>query len=167
MPNKDQGFRPSLAGEVPVRTNLTPLQRLVEVARCEGEPDGVLRKRGGHRYAAHLPLHLVIGPDRREAPVAVTTHNISESGLAFWHKRELRPRTQVWLREPDADGESNWIEAKVSYCRRGARGYLVGARFESSAFASPPQAESPPAGSVGPRGFCGRTVEAVRKRFRP
>lgn len=101
--------------------------RLVAVAGESGEVDQYTGKRGTHRISEGVQLEMT--DDVNKKPVAVSMHNVSETGCAFWIKRKLDVHTPLFIREFTADNSADWLRAWVTHCTQGIRGFLVGVAF--------------------------------------
>ena len=106
------------------------VRRLVESASRGGHPDVYEGKRGAARVAAAVPLDVTTDPTVPTCAQAVTMHNISLSGFAFWSRRQLPRGTPIYVREFSADNSKPWVPARVTHCTIGLRGFLVGAAFD-------------------------------------
>ena len=131
------------------------IKRLVQHARQQGKPDGVPGKRRWPRFTTGMRLEVTTDPSRPSLAVAAIMHNVSEGGFAFWSKRELSARTQLFVREFESEGELDWLPARVRHCTSGILGHLVGAQFEE-----PPTEESRLPG----RNTSRRLQESLRSR---
>ncbi len=106
---------------------LKTVPQLVQSAADCGEVDTYAGKR--HRARISERMQLEMTDDLGKKPDAVSMHNISESGCAFWIKHKLAPHTPVYLREFTADNSAEWMPAYVTHCTQGIRGFLIGVAF--------------------------------------
>lgn len=102
------------------------VEQLVRSA-AEGEADHYAGKRHDTRVCENVPLELTDDPAKKSA--AVTMHNISKTGCAFWIKRKLEIHATVYVREFTPDNSAKWIRGYVTHCTQGIRGFLVGVAF--------------------------------------
>ncbi|MDO8629408.1 MAG: PilZ domain-containing protein [Phycisphaerales bacterium] len=105
------------------------VRRLVSNAESSGEHDTYAGKRNSIRFAEGLQLEVTDDPSKHSVPMAVTMHNASNGGCAFWCKRKLELRSRLFLREFSADNSLPWLPAHVTHCTQGIRGFLVGVAF--------------------------------------
>jgi hypothetical protein len=56
-------------------------------------------------------------------------HNVSETGISFWTKRELNVGQLVYLREFSPEGSRPWLPARIRHRTRSVQGYLFGLAF--------------------------------------
>jgi hypothetical protein len=105
------------------------ISRLVAAASEESRGDVYAGKRQLPRYSTGMPLEAVLDKSRTSEAFPVTMHNVSDTGLAFWAKREIEPGEDVFLREFSDDDNSAWVGAEVTHCTAGIRGFLIGAQF--------------------------------------
>lgn len=108
------------------------IQKLVASAQEQGLSDNYTGKRQWMRFTAGMRLEITTDPDDPSASVHVTMQNVSDGGFAFWSKREIRLYTPLFVREFSAEGDGEWVAAKVRHSTVGIRGYLVGGEFENS-----------------------------------
>ncbi len=113
------------------------ITRLVTSAREEGEGDDHAGHRTALRFAAGMQLDVTPDPGDSSRSWPVTMHNVSDSGFAFWSRRQLLKSDPIWVREFSADNSAPWIRAQVTHCTVGIRGYLVGAHFDTDAAVNP------------------------------
>ena len=109
-----------------IDTELKGVEQLVRSA-SEGEPDHYAGKRHNTRICESIPLEMTEALGRK--PIAVTMHNISRTGCAFWLKRKLEIHAPVYIREFTPDNTALWIPGYVTHCTQGILGYLVGIAF--------------------------------------
>jgi len=103
------------------------VRRLVSNAESSGEHDA--GKRNSIRFAEGMQLEVTDDPSKRSVPMAVTMHNASDGGCAFWLKRKLELRSRLFLREFSADNSLPWLPGHVTHCTQGIRGFLIGVSF--------------------------------------
>lgn len=106
------------------------ISRLVSEAMEIGYPQSKGRGRHATRFSVGMQLDASTDPENQAASWSVTMHNVSDSGIAFWSKQQVRIRWDIWIREFSKDNSAPWICAHVTHCTVGLKGYLVGARFE-------------------------------------
>ena len=104
------------------------LQLVRSAGEC-GESDTYPGKRRGLRVCDGLQLEMISDPRRGGPAAAVSMHNVSEGGLAFWARRRIEPGTSLYMREFSADNSRQWLPVRVTHCTVGIRGFLVGAAF--------------------------------------
>jgi len=122
------------------------IARLIALAVQSGDTDAYSGKRGTTRITNGLQLEVTTDPNNPSAAWAVIMHDVSEDGVAFWSKRDLSPRTLIYIRQFSPDKIRPWIPASVKHKTVGLRGNLVGAEFDISRSA----------GSAPGPGACGR-----------
>lgn len=106
------------------------IARLISIAQG-GEADYYAGKRGTKRVAEGLQLEMTASDPSAGGPCsAVSMHNISEGGFAFWSRRKLEKRTSLFVREFSKDNSRPWLPAHVTHCTVGIRGFLIGAAFD-------------------------------------
>jgi len=105
------------------------VRRLVNSAEATGEPDSYTGKRNAMRIAEGMQLEVTDDSSKATAAMAVTMHNVSNGGCAFWCKRKLELRSRVHLREFSANNSLPWLPAYVTHCTQGIRGFLIGVAF--------------------------------------
>ena len=108
------------------------LARLVAESRERGEGDAYAGKRRCARWATYTPLEVTefcATPPAFGSPAIL--HNVSDSGVAFWAKRELALGDKVYIREHDPDEPREWIAATVAHCTQGVGRFLIGVRFDA------------------------------------
>lgn len=110
-----------------IDSGLKSVARLVKSVANSGEVDNYAGKRHKARIsdAVQLEMTETVGA----TPFAVSMHNISENGCAFWIKHKIEIHGLVYVREFTGDNSAAWIPARVTHCTQGIRGYLVGASF--------------------------------------
>lgn len=113
----------------PLETAGSEIQRLVESAGEDGHPDQFIGQRGSTRFAAGMQLDVSTDPAVPNCTWPVITHNVSDSGFAFWSKRQFRMGCEIVVREFSSDNSLPWVRAAVTHCTTGIKGYLVGAQF--------------------------------------
>jgi len=105
------------------------IKRWLETAEQNGEFDNYAGKRSTPRFVEGMPLQVSMNPSLRTESFGGHMHNVSETGFAFWSKTEVAPRTTLYVRDANLDGNGGWLEAWVTHCTRGIRGFLIGAAF--------------------------------------
>jgi hypothetical protein len=115
------------------------IKRLLDAAGQDGKADSYRGKRHTERVADALPLEVTTDPGNPSAVWPATMQDISDGGLAFWSKRNIPPRTVIYIRHFSGDHERIWIPTFVTHCTVGIRGFLIGASFDIAA--------DPPAGA--------------------
>ena len=134
------------------------LTRLLSSARQQGKPDPYVGKRRWTRYALGMGLELTTNPSDPSAAWRVIMHNIAGGGFGFWSRRQVREGTGIHVREWSKDADAIWLPARVTYCKVGIRGYLVGASFDHPVapdmptVAQPAAATEPHAPQASPAG---------------
>ncbi len=107
------------------------IKRLLLAAGLDGETDSYTGKRRATRVVDSLQLEVTSDLSDVSAAWAVTMHNVSESGIAFWSKRNVPERTSIHIREFSPDDPHAWIPARVQHSTAGIRGHLIGASFDT------------------------------------
>lgn len=105
------------------------VRRIVSNAESSGEHDSYAGKRTSIRFAEGMQLDVTDDPSKHSVPMAVTMHNASQGGCAFWLKRKLELRSKVYIREFSADNSLPWLPVYVTHCTQGIRGFLIGVAF--------------------------------------
>jgi len=105
--------------------------RLLAAVRSQGSQDTYGGKRNDTRFSDGFLLEFTTDLKKPKLTAPTSLHNMSENGCAFWARKKVRPRTLVYLREPSEDGKNPWIQAHVTHCTVGIRGFLVGVKFEA------------------------------------
>ncbi len=103
------------------------IARIVAAARELGEPDSYGGKRDGVRISDGLQLEVRTNPTGRST--AVSMHNVSEGGFAFWSKTKMTQRDTLFVRQFSEDNSRPWLPAQVTHCTVGIRGFLIGVVF--------------------------------------
>lgn len=111
------------------RFDRNAVRRLVSNAESSGEHDSYAGKRNSIRFAEGMQLEVTDDPSKQSVPMAVTMHNASDGGCAFWLKRKLELRSKIYVREFSADNSLPWLPAHVTHCTQGIRGFIVGVAF--------------------------------------
>jgi hypothetical protein len=137
--------------------------RLLALARRTGESDHYGGKRARRRFSETIQLEVTTDPDRASAAWPVSMQDISDEGVAFWSKRPLALRTDVYVREFSGYMPRPWIPARVKHTTVGIRGNLIGVAFvipndNSAAEAPPPKPGSDAAPSRFPPKFSVRRL---------
>jgi len=109
---------------------MAEIARLVAVARRHGEKNTYAGKRQSERVAEGMQLEVSTDPKDPSATWFVSMHDISRGGVAFWSKRDVQPRTYIFVREYSSGTNRPWLPVHVKHRTVGLRGYLVGASFE-------------------------------------
>ena len=105
------------------------VHRLVASAQATGEPDSYTGKRHARRIAEGMQLEVTEDSSKPSSTMALTMHNVSKGGCAFWCKRKLELRSRLYVREFSANNSLPWLPAYVTHCTQGIRGYLIGVGF--------------------------------------
>ncbi len=106
------------------------IKRLVEAAGGLGDPDGYAGKRGSTRFAKSLQLEVTTDPENFPASRVAAMHNISTDGVAFWSKKDASRGSTLYVREFCSEEVPHpWLQAQVTHCTVGIRGYLIGVAF--------------------------------------
>lgn len=113
--------------------------RLVISASREGEADLYAGDRDARRFAVGMQLDVTTNPKIAGCSWPVTMHNVSEGGLAFWSKRQLRVGSPIWIREFSSENNKPWLAGEVTHCTNGIRGFLIGCKFNSPPAKTPPR----------------------------
>lgn len=108
------------------------IARLIADAVEGGEVDHYAGKRGTQRVTEPIQMEMTDALNKK--PVPVSMHNISETGCAFWIKRQIDVHTQLYLREFTPDNSARWMRAWVTHCTQGIRGYLIGVAFSEKEY---------------------------------
>ena len=116
----------AIQNDAAVDTKLKGVAQLVESA-ADGEVDSYAGKRHNARITEGVQLEVT--EDLRGKPVAVSMHNVSDTGCAFWIKRKLDVHSLLYVRQFTQDNSAAWMPARVTHCTQGIRGFLVGAAF--------------------------------------
>ena len=124
--------------------NELEVKRLMRIAEEIGMPDSYSGKRATPRVKNGLRLELTTDLSQTGDVRTISMHDLSESGLAFWSKQRLERSATVYLREFSGDQPRPWLQAHVTHCTNGIRGFLIGAEFHLPA---PQAAPSPARGS--------------------
>lgn len=109
------------------------ITRLVEFASERGKPDAYTGKRDNCRYRPTFHIDVTTDPSSSDATFESHLHNLSLAGVAFWSRKEIPPGTNVFLRESDTRETAIWVEATITHCSFGIRGFLVGGQFNNPA----------------------------------
>lgn len=109
--------------------NRAEVNRWVENAQQNGDFEHYAGKRHATRFNDGMLLQVTVNPAVSPGRWNVYMHNVSEGGFAFWSKKDVQARAQLWVRDAAAPGNTGWMEAWVTHCTRGIRGFLVGASF--------------------------------------
>ncbi len=109
--------------------NSLEVARLIRMAAEHGTPDSYTGKRRAPRIRYELRLELTTDLHQSGDVHAVSMHNISKSGLAFWSKKKFQHNTIVYVREFSTGEPRPWLTARVHHCTGGLRGFLVGVEF--------------------------------------
>ncbi len=100
---------------------------LIQSAADSGEVDSYAGKRHTARVSEGVQLEMT--EDMNKKAIAVSMHNVSETGCAFWIKRKLEIHSPLYLREFTEDNSGAWMPACVTHCTQGIRGFLIGVAF--------------------------------------
>lgn len=120
------------------------IARLIALAVQSGDADAYPGKRGATRVASGLQLEVTTDPVNASAAWAVIMHDVSDGGVAFWSKRDLSPRTLIYVRQFSPDKTRPWIPAHVKHKTVGLRGNLIGAEFDVPHSAGSAPGTAPP-----------------------
>ena len=112
------------------------IARLVEAASEIGEPNSYDGKRESIRIVDSLQLEVATDITDTKASVAVSMHNVSHSGCAFWTRTEMSIDETIFVREFSGDNSRPWLPARVTHCTVGIRGFMIGVAFNITANAS-------------------------------
>lgn len=133
------------------------IARLIVAAGECGETDFYAGKRDSTRVAGTMQLEVTRDPDDPSTIWPAMMHDLSDTGVGFWSKRDLPRRTMIYVREFSQDGSGVWLPARVQHRTVGIRGFLVGASFETStpaqACGSSKAGASPPLPQIVPPGL--------------
>lgn len=110
--------------------NELEVKRLMRIAEEIGMPDSYSGKRATPRVKTGLRLELTTDLSQSDDVQTISMHNLSESGLAFWSKQQFNRNATVYLREFSEDQPRPWLQAHVTHCTNGIRGFLIGAEFD-------------------------------------
>jgi hypothetical protein len=102
---------------------------LVAAARKHGELDTYGGKRRSVRVAKGMQLEVTLDTQNPTGGWDVNMHDVSQGGVAFWSKRDLKPYSYVFIREFSCRRERLWIPARVKHRTVGLRGFLIGVSF--------------------------------------
>ena len=105
--------------------------RFVASTGRDGAPDPYSGKRQSTRFSEGIALDVTTDPERPSAGLTVYMHNVSDGGFAFWSRMKIMPRTALFVREYSDDGSNPWVQAYVTHCTLGLRGFLIGTSFDS------------------------------------
>ena len=108
------------------------VRRLIRVAGEYGTPDSYPGKRRIPRIKDDLRLELTTDLRQTGDVQAVSMHDISESGLALWSRKQFMRNTIVYVREFSDGRPRPWLKTHVNHCTGGIRGFLVGVEFDLS-----------------------------------
>ncbi|MBI3834131.1 MAG: PilZ domain-containing protein [Planctomycetes bacterium] len=108
------------------------IQRLVVMASKLGKADCYSAKRKTLRIKGTLWIDLSLDPSGEQSIVQIATENISEGGIAFCLKREMRLGQVLYVRDHTDEETHLWLKAVVNHCTRGLRGFLIGCAFRPS-----------------------------------
>lgn len=106
---------------------------LLALARKQGERDAYAGKRRWIRYNLGMQIEVTSDPTVPSASWSVIMHSVSGGGIGFWSKRKIAQGGTVYLLDHTEQNSPTWLEARVSHCTMGLRGYLVGASFADPA----------------------------------
>lgn len=105
------------------------ISRWVATAEQNGDFDNFAGKRAATRFVEGMPLQISMSPSPSTSMLSGHMHNVSETGIAFWTKKEVPARTTIYVRDANTEGDGGWLQAWVTHCTRGIRGFLIGAAF--------------------------------------
>jgi hypothetical protein len=103
--------------------------RFVVNAGQDGTPDSYSGKRKSTRFSEGVMLDVTTDPGRTSASLLVYMHNVSDGGFGFWSRKKVPARTVLFVREHSEEDDAPWVQAQVTHCTFGLRGFLVGASF--------------------------------------
>ena len=115
----------------PKNTGRNEMNRLVTIAKQEGEPDQYTGKRQWLRFTEGMLLDVVADLRRPDEIWPVSMHNVCLGGFGFWAKRAIERHKDILIRAFTADNSAPWIRARVTHCTSGIRGHLIGVEAES------------------------------------
>ena len=111
---------------------------LVQVASEMGEVDCYAGKRSATRISDGVPLEAILDPSNPSGSWSVTMNDISDFGVAFWSKRQVRTHTTMYIREYRED-VGVWLPVFVKHSTTGLRGQLIGTLFKLAPENVPPE----------------------------
>jgi hypothetical protein len=114
-------------GNATIDKDCKSVARLIQSAADCGEVDTYAGKR--HTARVSEGVQLEVTEDLSQKSFAVSMHNVSETGCAFWIKRKMEIHTPLFLREFTPDDSAPWVPACVTHCTQGIRGFLIGVSF--------------------------------------
>ncbi len=118
------------------------IARLIQVASEMGEVDHYAGKRSATRVSDGVPLEAILDPTGVSGSWSVAMNDVSEVGVSFWSKRQVRQHTTMYIREYRED-VGIWIPVFVKHSTAGLRGKLIGTTFKMES-----ETIQPPAGSL-------------------
>ncbi|MCB9851240.1 MAG: PilZ domain-containing protein [Phycisphaerales bacterium] len=116
-----------------VTTEAQEIKRLLRTATHESIGDFYGGKRRHQRFRSAHAFEADVSHDNGREIVPVALQDISATGLACWSKHKLKEEAVVRVREFTSDDSGVWINARVTHCTPGIRGYLIGAAFDTPA----------------------------------
>jgi len=111
---------------------LREINRLVSLAKRQGQPDSYPGKRNAPRFVSDIQVEATTNPQDPSAAWVITLHNISSGGFSCWSRRKLDVREPIFIREFAEIGRPAWLSARICHCTASLRGYLIGAKFDPS-----------------------------------
>jgi len=108
------------------------IKPLVQSAGEENHADDSTCQRGSTRFAVGMQLDVSTDPGAPNCTWPVTMHNVSDTGFAFWSKRQFRMGSEIYVREFSANNDLPWGRAAVTHCTTGIKGFLIGAEFSAT-----------------------------------
>jgi hypothetical protein len=130
------------------------IARLLTAAERKGESDYYGGKRSNTRVSDAVRLEVSLDPNQSSETWGVSMRDVSADGVAFWSKREVRMRAELFVREFSPEAPRPWIPGRVKHATVGIRGYLIGVAFmiRNDSSAAVAQAPKPDFGAA-PRRF--------------
>ncbi|MGD2109481.1 MAG: PilZ domain-containing protein [Phycisphaerae bacterium] len=119
------------------------IARLVAAARKHGETDAYTGKRNAARVSEGMQLEVTTNANDPSGVWAVSMHDVSKGGVAFWSKKDLKPYTFIYIREFSGRTDRVWVPAQVKHRTVGIRGFLIGASFLLAPSADQPAPDRP------------------------
>ncbi len=133
----------------PIRSQHQQIRKWLEDASREHRGDVYSGKRDETRFKKPVQLDAKFFESGDVRTAMATMHNISCTGIAFWVRGEAELGTIVEVGECDPTTRISWVSAKITHCRQGLRGFVVGAQFEAP-LADPPSSWDESMADLGP-----------------
>lgn len=108
------------------------VQNILEAAEAFGDADGYIGRRNTPRLAEGLQLEVTTDSQSPTETWAVSMHNVSETGISFWSRRNIEQRDLLFVRQFDSSTPGPWLPVRVKHVTVGIRGNLIGSEFEFS-----------------------------------